>query len=241
MGYHLFRAGCNIRYIQEILGHKLFRNTEIYTKVDSEDLRSVLDNCHPRTMGDGPDDEKTNGRVKCEIILLVWLPKPDTSESTIRGKLVCAKHFFEYVARKETDFRDIGADLIRRIPQTIGNAKVSAKNGKATCSQHEEPDLSRCEAHLQMPLPQRAHHQESGSRDRVRGERIQGAEDDFERAGNGAVSRRNRHWKGRRLRERTIFELMYSSGLRVSEVAGLMIGDIDFEEPAHPDQAIEMG
>ena len=48
LGYHLLRAGCNIRYIQEILGHKLIRNTEIYTKVDKEDLKEVLDTCHPR-------------------------------------------------------------------------------------------------------------------------------------------------------------------------------------------------
>jgi len=48
VGYHLLRAGCNIRYIQEILGHKLLRNTEIYTQVDKEDLRKVLDTCHPR-------------------------------------------------------------------------------------------------------------------------------------------------------------------------------------------------
>jgi integrase/recombinase XerD len=32
------------------------------------------------------------------------------------------------------------------------------------------------------------------------------------------------------LRDRTIFELIYSSGLRVSEAAGLKIGDIDFEK-----------
>lgn len=32
------------------------------------------------------------------------------------------------------------------------------------------------------------------------------------------------------LRDRAIFELMYSSGLRVSEVAKLKVGDIDFEE-----------
>jgi len=48
LGYHLLRAGCSIRYIQAILGHKLIRCTEIYTKVDKEDLREVLDTYHPR-------------------------------------------------------------------------------------------------------------------------------------------------------------------------------------------------
>ena len=48
LGYHLLKEGCNIRYIQEILGHKALRNTEVYTKVDREDLREVLDNFHPR-------------------------------------------------------------------------------------------------------------------------------------------------------------------------------------------------
>jgi site-specific recombinase XerD len=48
LGYHLLRAGCSIRYIQSILGHRLLRNTEIYTKVEKEDLRNVVDSCHPR-------------------------------------------------------------------------------------------------------------------------------------------------------------------------------------------------
>jgi integrase/recombinase XerC len=48
LGYHLLRAGCNIRYIQQILGHQSLKNTEVYTKVDKESLRKVLDNCHPR-------------------------------------------------------------------------------------------------------------------------------------------------------------------------------------------------
>jgi site-specific recombinase XerD len=48
LGYHLLRAGCNIRYIQQILGHDALRNTEIYTKVEKKDLKEVLDACHPR-------------------------------------------------------------------------------------------------------------------------------------------------------------------------------------------------
>lgn len=47
-GYHLLRAGCNIRYIQQLLGHAHLKNTEIYTKVDKEDLKQVLDTYHPR-------------------------------------------------------------------------------------------------------------------------------------------------------------------------------------------------
>jgi len=60
VGYHLLRAGCNIRYIQEILGHKLIRNTEIYTKVDKENLKEVLDTCHPRKFRSVYDEETHN-------------------------------------------------------------------------------------------------------------------------------------------------------------------------------------
>ena len=50
VGYHLLRGGCDIRFIQEILGHKLIHSTQVYTKVDKEDLKSVLDEYHPRTL-----------------------------------------------------------------------------------------------------------------------------------------------------------------------------------------------
>jgi integrase/recombinase XerC len=52
VGYHLLRAGCNIRHIQSILGHRRLRNTEIYTKVEREDLKNVVDACHPRKWTD---------------------------------------------------------------------------------------------------------------------------------------------------------------------------------------------
>jgi len=48
LGYHLLRSGCALRYIQAILGHKHIRHTEVYTKVDAEDVKRVFDECHPR-------------------------------------------------------------------------------------------------------------------------------------------------------------------------------------------------
>ncbi len=48
LGYHLLRSGCSVKNIQGVLGHKALRNTEIYTKVDKEDLKCVLDRFHPR-------------------------------------------------------------------------------------------------------------------------------------------------------------------------------------------------
>ena len=50
LGYHLLRAGCDVRRIKEILGHERIATTEIYTEVDREDLRSVLDTYHPRAV-----------------------------------------------------------------------------------------------------------------------------------------------------------------------------------------------
>jgi site-specific recombinase XerD len=49
VGYHLLKNGCDIRYIQEILGHKKISSTQVYTKVDRKDLKNVIDKFHPRT------------------------------------------------------------------------------------------------------------------------------------------------------------------------------------------------
>lgn len=50
LGFHLLRRGCDMRYIQLILGHEDMNTTTIYTKVDKGDLRNELDRCHPRNM-----------------------------------------------------------------------------------------------------------------------------------------------------------------------------------------------
>src|SRR4030042_116726 len=50
LGYHLLRSGCPIRHIQQILGHRKLKTTEIYTKVEKEDLKEGMDRHHPRRL-----------------------------------------------------------------------------------------------------------------------------------------------------------------------------------------------
>jgi len=48
LGTHLLRAGCDMRHIPAILGHESLNTTQIYTKVDKDDLKRSLDAFHPR-------------------------------------------------------------------------------------------------------------------------------------------------------------------------------------------------
>lgn len=44
---HMLLNGCNIRHIQELLGHRNITTTQTYTKLDKEDLRKVINAKHP--------------------------------------------------------------------------------------------------------------------------------------------------------------------------------------------------
>jgi integrase/recombinase XerC len=44
---HMLLAGCDIRYIQELLGHSRADTTQIYTSIDKNDLRRVVEQKHP--------------------------------------------------------------------------------------------------------------------------------------------------------------------------------------------------
>ena len=44
----MLKGRADIRYIQELLGHKLLSSTQIYTKVEIGDLKRVHSRCHPR-------------------------------------------------------------------------------------------------------------------------------------------------------------------------------------------------
>lgn len=45
---HLLKGRADIRQIQKLLGHKKLTSTEVYTRVEIDDLRKVVRRCHPR-------------------------------------------------------------------------------------------------------------------------------------------------------------------------------------------------
>lgn len=53
-GYHFLKRGCDIFYIKNFLGHASLDNTQIYTRIDKQNLKSMLDIYHPRQMRKKP-------------------------------------------------------------------------------------------------------------------------------------------------------------------------------------------
>jgi integrase/recombinase XerD len=48
LALHLVKAGCDARYVQEIVGHARLNTTQLYVRIEKKELRDVIDAYHPR-------------------------------------------------------------------------------------------------------------------------------------------------------------------------------------------------
>lgn len=46
---HMLGNGCDIRILQELLGHEYLTTTQVYTHIDKHDLRRIVNGVHPRS------------------------------------------------------------------------------------------------------------------------------------------------------------------------------------------------
>lgn len=46
---HMLGNGCDIRILQELLGHEYLTTTQVYTHIDRHDLRRIVNGVHPRS------------------------------------------------------------------------------------------------------------------------------------------------------------------------------------------------
>jgi integrase/recombinase XerD len=164
-----------------------------------------------------------------EAVFKEYLVNSGYKENTIRTKLANIKPFFEYLREiKINDLRDTTIDSIKGYIKNLNEIKskrkdnllkTTTKQGMITCVKLLFKSLYVAELILSNPAqgisiyakgkekPKEIFTQEDMNK-------FLDSIDVFKRYG---------------LRDRAIFELMYSSGLRISEVSNLNVNDIDFE------------
>ena len=168
-------------------------------------------------------------RLSCRAAVKVFaqfLRSSGYRESTIRIKLTYVSVFFTFLGQ-EADVREVDRETVNAYLDYLASA-ISKRTGKpyAKGTRQALMDtvrlLFRCLYQEDLIIRNPVRDIEF----RAQGEKKRRAvftEEEMARFLDGLETKTLRG-----LRDRTLFELMYSSGLRVSEAAKLTVGDIDF-------------
>jgi site-specific recombinase XerD len=172
--------------------------------------------------------------LDCEtvkVIFLRYLTESGYKPGTVYTKMCYLKVFFAFLQSKKTDidFRDLGRETLLSF-MTHLNETVSERTGQPYSRRTKQACLSavrlvfRClyqeELILANPLqdvelrPQGVEHRRTIMTEEEMNAFLDGIDPESPFG----------------LRDRSLFELLYSSGLRVSEASKLTVGDIDFNE-----------
>jgi len=166
--------------------------------------------------------------VKVKQIFKTWLIQSGYGEKTIRTKLAYAKEFFDYVHMKVEDFRDVSKETIREYLKHL-EEKKSKQTGSLYAPRTRAglfgivKLIMKCLYVNELILVNPARNIEYHPRGMKRVRELLNHNEMSEFLDNIPMN------KMYDLRKRAMFELIYSSALRVSEVSKLIVGDIDFE------------
>lgn len=158
----------------------------------------------------------------CKIVFQDYLKSNGYKENTIRGKIYNIKYFVEFLG-VEKDLRDIGTDEIKGFMIFLSGKKELSKQSKKMIFGAIRL-LFKCLYLLEMILtnPTQDYFIKPDGKDGIR-EILT-----LDEMSNLLDSIEIESEKG--MRNRAMFELMYSSGLRIGEVCNIKIEDIDFTE-----------
>jgi site-specific recombinase XerD len=165
---------------------------------------------------------------KVKEVFKTWLIEAGYGEKTILTKLAYAKEFFDYVYGKADDFRDAGQKFIRDYLKHLDKTK-SKKSGLPYAQRTRKGMfgvvklIMKCLYVNELILvnPARDIEYRPCGEKRVREILSRKEMSEF----LDKIPADNPY----DLKKRAIFELMYSSALRLSEVSKLTVEDIDFE------------
>ena len=148
-----------------------------------------------------------------------FLASPALAESTRRAYAADLRGFEDWLARRGTDVEEIDVRVLVEYASELGRAR----NGLAPATIARK--LAAVRSFLRFTLgPTRVPDAPLGPRcpqrlpEAPKREEIESIVDSL--AGDGALG----------LRNRALFELVYSAGLRSAEAVGLDLGDVDFEQ-----------